>query len=54
MRYFTRADEALVRKALATGAEIRSLRHASAHPESEVGAWLRFRIERNVQQALAG
>lgn len=53
MRHFSRADEALVRKALATGAEIRSLRHASAHPESEVGAWLRFRSERNTPQALA-
>lgn len=53
MRRFPRADEALVRKALATGAEIRSLRHASAHPEDEVGAWLRFRAERNVHRALA-
>ena len=53
MRRFPRADEALVRKALATGAEIRSLRHTSAHPEDEVGAWLRFRAERNVPQALA-
>ncbi|HEV2325425.1 MAG TPA: hypothetical protein VGS10_15840 [Terracidiphilus sp.] len=53
MRRFPRADEALVRKALATGAEIRSLRHASAHPEDEVGAWLRFRAEHNVPQALA-
>jgi hypothetical protein len=53
MRRFPRADEALVRKALATGAEIRSLRHASAHPENEIGAWLRFRAEHNVAQALA-
>jgi rubrerythrin len=53
MRLFPRADEALVRKALATGTEIRSLRHASAYPESEVGAWLRFRIEGNLPQALA-
>ena len=53
MRYYARADEALVRKALATGAEIRSLRHTSAHPEDEIGAWLRFRAERNVPEALA-
>lgn len=53
MRRFPRADEALVRKALATGAEIRSLRHASANPENEIGAWLRFRAERNLPQALA-
>lgn len=53
MRKFPRADEALVRKALATGTEIRSLRHASAHPESEISAWLRFRVEGNVPQALA-
>lgn len=53
MRFFPRADEALVRKALAMGTEIRSLRHASAHPESEVGAWLRSRIDQNTPQALA-
>lgn len=53
MRLYPRADEALVRKALATGAEIRSLRHASAHPEEEIGAWLRFRAERNASRALA-
>lgn len=53
MRRFPRADEALVRKALATGAEIRSLRHTSAHPENEIGAWLRFHAERNVPHALA-
>ena len=53
MRRFPRADEALVRKALATGAEIRSLRHASANPGNEIGAWLRFRAERNLRQALA-
>jgi rubrerythrin len=53
MRRFPHADEALVRKAFATGAEIRALRHASAMPEKEVGAWLRFRIEQPIQQALA-
>ncbi len=53
MRYFTRADEAMVRKACAAKAQIRSLRHTSAHPEKEVGAWLRFRIEPDIRQALA-
>ena len=53
MRCYPRADEALVRKALATGIEIRSLRHTSAHPEDEIGAWLRFRAERNIPEALA-
>lgn len=52
MRQFPHADEALVRKAITTGTEIRSLRHASASPENEVGAWLRFRIE-SIPQALA-
>jgi hypothetical protein len=53
MRRFPRADEALVRKALANGAEIRALRHASAQPENEIGAWLRFRAEHGAAQALA-
>ena len=53
MRCYPRADEALVRKALVTGTEIRSLRHASAHPEDEIAAWLRSQAERNVPQALA-
>lgn len=50
---FVRADEALVRKALAEDVEIRALRHASLHPEDEIGAWLRFRAEHSAQQALA-
>ena len=53
MRRYPRADEALVRKAMAGGTEIRSLRHTSAHPEDEIGAWLRFRAERIVPRALA-
>jgi hypothetical protein len=53
MRRFPRADEALVRKALATGAEIRSLRHTSANPDDEIGAWLRFRSDHHLPQALA-
>lgn len=53
MRQFRHADEALVRKAIASGTEIRALRHASANPETEVGAWLRFRIEKDIPQALA-
>lgn len=53
VRCYPRADEALVRKAMATGTEIRSLRHTSAHPEDEIGAWLRFRAESSPPQALA-
>jgi len=53
MHRFARADEALVRKALASGVEIRALRHASPHPEAEIGAWLRFRTDQNAPQALA-
>jgi hypothetical protein len=53
MRKFTRADEALVRKALSGGVEIRALRHTSLHPEEQISALLRFRAERNTLQALA-
>lgn len=53
MRKFMRADEALVRKALSGGVEIRALRHTSLHPEEQISALLRFRAERNTPQALA-
>jgi len=53
MRKFARADEALVRKALNGGVEIRALRHTSLHPEEQISALLRFRAERNTPQALA-
>jgi hypothetical protein len=42
MRRFPRAGEALVRKVPAAGAEIRWLRHASAHPENKIGAGCAF------------
>lgn len=50
---FERADEALIRKALSGGVEVRVLRNASAHPEKQISALLRFRADRNAPQALA-
>ena len=53
MLRFERADEALLRKALRGGVEIRVLRNASAHPEDQISALLRFKADRNSPQALA-